>query len=75
MPPARVVAFSLITWPDPGAEALVQNKVVDAFSVHADGNDRQMVAMRSKGSETATVIVGKLPAGIVLSKRLETELG
>jgi len=28
-----------------------------------------------KAPETATVIVGKLPAGIVLSKRLETELG
>jgi hypothetical protein len=36
---ARVAASSLITWPDPGAEALVQNKLVDAFSVHADGNE------------------------------------
>jgi len=70
--PRRCLLF--ITWPDPGAEALVRNKVVDAFSVQADGNE-VVVAMRSKSSRNRNWDQQKVQAGTVLTKRLEADLG
>jgi len=53
---------------------LVRNKVVDAFSVQADGNE-VVVAMRSKSSRNRNWDQQKVQAGTVLTKRLEADLG
>lgn len=50
--------------------------VVDAFSVHADGNEIVDWLRRGpKAPDTAFVIHGEPQAGTVLAKRLESELG
>jgi len=50
--------------------------VVDAFSVHADGNEIvEWLRRGPKAPDTAFVIHGEPQAGTVLSKRLEAELG